>query len=270
MDEFGSYIPEEESDRQYRAYVWKTAIGLQAVDGLQTSDFLRDTARRHVEGDISMEEACRSIRSYYETRQIRTEVKADTQEADLVAGNIARLLSEPSFRFMPTTILEIHRRVFEGVFSFAGEIRQADISKKEWVLRDASVAYCPAALIRESLEYDIAQELNFSYAGLSQLEMIAHIAKFIAGIWQIHPFAEGNTRTTAVFLIKYMRYMGYEADNAPFEQYSWYFRNALVRANYRNHKKDIQPNFQYLELFLRNLLLGEENELKNRHLLLHE
>lgn len=145
-------------------------------------------------------------------------------------------------------ITSIHHRLFEGVFKFAGRIRDYDITKREWVLRGDTVLYVNSEDIKMALEYDLEQERNFVYAGLTHDQTVEHIAKFISGLWQIHPFGEGNTRTTAVFAIKYLRSIGFYVDNDLFANNSWYFRNALVRANYRNAVKGVEPDIKYLVL----------------------
>ena len=266
--EFDEYLRQSEPHRSERAQSWKTAIGLQAVDGLKPSSYLLETARRHIEGDISIEEVKSLIDSYYQTQASRTQDSAMTEEADKVSANIAELLNEKAFTFSPMGYISIHRRIFNGVFKFAGSLRDYNISKKEWVLRGDMVLYASAAELRMTLDYDFEQETRFDYRSLSPSEMIVHFARFISGLWQIHPFGEGNTRTTAVFAIKYLRSMGFDVNNDLFAAHSWYFRNALVRANYRNYQKKIEPDFQFLEQFFRNLLLGEQNELKNRYLLI--
>ena len=266
--EFDEYLRQSEPHRSERAQSWKTAIGLQAVDGLKPSSYLLETARRHIEGDISIEEVKSLIDSYYQTQASHTQDSAMTEEADKVSANIAELLNEKAFTFSPMGYISIHRRIFNGVFKFAGSLRDYNISKKEWVLRGDTVLYTSAAELRMTLDYDFAQEARFDYRTLSPSEMIVHFARFISGLWQIHPFGEGNTRTTAVFAIKYLRSMGFDVNNDLFAAHSWYFRNALVRANYRNYQKKIEPDFQFLEQFFRNLLLGEQNELKNRYLLI--
>ena len=266
--EFDEYLRQSEPHRSERAQSWKTAIGLQAVDWLKPSSYLLETARRHIEGDISIEEVKSLIDSYYQTQTSHTQDSAMTEEADKVSANIAELLNEKTFTFSPMGYISIHRRIFNGVFKFAGSLRDYNISKKEWVLRGDTVLYTSAAELRMTLDYDFAQEARFDYRTLSPSEMIVHFARFISGLWQIHPFGEGNTRTTAVFAIKYLRSMGFDVNNDLFAAHSWYFRNALVRANYRNYQKKIEPDFQFLEQFFRNLLLGEQNELKNRYLLI--
>ena len=266
--EFDEYLRQSEPHRSERAQSWKTAIGLQAVDGLKPSSYLLETARRHIEGDISIEEVKSLIDSYYQTQASHTQDSAMTEEADKVSANIAELLNEKTFTFSPMGYISIHRRIFNGVFKFAGSLRDYNISKKEWVLRGDTVLYTSAAELRMTLDYDFAQEARFDYRTLSPSEMIVHFARFISGLWQIHPFGEGNTRTTAVFAIKYLRSMGFDVNNDLFAAHSWYFRNALVRANYRNYQKKIEPDFHFLEQFFRNLLLGEQDELKNRYLLI--
>ena len=266
--EFDEYLRQSEPHRSERAQSWKTAIGLQAVDGLKPSSYLLETARRHIEGDISIEEVKSLIDSYYQTQTSHTQDSAMTEEADKVSANIAELLNEKTFTFSPMGYISIHRRIFNGVFKFAGSLRDYNISKKEWVLRGDTVLYTSAAELRMTLDYDFAQEARFDYRTLSPSEMIVHFARFISGLWQIHPFGEGNTQTTAVFAIKYLRSMGFDVNNDLFAAHSWYFRNALVRANYRNYQKKVEPDFHFLEQFFRNLLLGEQDELKNRYLLI--
>jgi len=269
MEDFEEYIRATEPSRKERAENWRTAIGLQAVDQLRTSDYLRETARRNIEGEITIEEAQALVRTYYERKIDRTPEDDETEEADRVATNISHILSEPSFAFSVVGITSIHRRLFEGVFKFAGKIRDYDITKKEWVLRGDTVLYVGADDLRRALEYDLQQEKEFSYQNLSMDDTIAHLAKFISALWQIHPFGEGNTRTTAVFAIKYLRSMGFQVDNELFAEHSWYFRNALVRANYRNRLQNIEPEPVFLVRFFRNLLLGEKNELRNRYMLIN-
>ena len=195
MNDFEEYIKQGEPNKQQKAYAWRTAIGLQAVDGLTPSDYLKDTARKHIEGEIDIDEAQKLIKSYYQSRTARTSADNNLKEADIVSSHMAKLLGEQSFAFSVVGITSIHRRLFEGVFKFAGKIRNYDITKKEWVLRGDTVLYVNSEDIKRALEYDLEQESNFVYAGLTHDQMIEHIAKFVSGIWQIHPFGEGNTRT---------------------------------------------------------------------------
>ena len=263
---FDEYLRQGEPSQKESAENWKTAIGLQAVDGLQPSAYLIDVAKRNIEGEISLDESRKLIDSYYQSKTVRTPKDEDEEEADKVSANIAKILASKTFAFNTNGYVSLHRRIFEGVFKHAGEIRQYDISKKEWVLEGDSVNYLNWEDLRRALDWDIEQEKNFSYKGLTDDEKIEHIAKFISGIWQIHAFREGNTRTTAIFTIQYLRSLGYEVNNEMFAKYSWYFRNALVRANYRNIQKGIDYSPIYLVRFFRNLLLGESWVLKNRYL----
>lgn len=263
---FDEYLRQGEPSQKERAENWKTAIGLQAVDGLQPSAYLIDVAKRNIEGEISLDESRKLIDSYYQSKTVRTPKDEDEEEADKVSANIAKILASKTFAFNTNGYVSLHRRIFEGVFKHAGEIRQYDISKKEWVLEGDSVNYLNWEDLRRALDWDIEQEKNFSYKGLTDDEKIEHIAKFISGIWQIHAFREGNTRTTAIFTIQYLRSLGYEVNNEMFAKHSWYFRNALVRANYRNINKDIDYSPIYLVRFFRNLLLKDSWVLKNRYL----
>lgn len=263
---FDEYLQQGEPSQKESAENWKTAIGLQAVDGLQPSAYLIDVAKRNIEGEISLDETRKLIDSYYQSKTVRTPKDEDEEEADKVSANIAKILASKTFAFNTNGYVSLHRRIFEGVFKHAGEIRQYDISKKEWVLEGDSVNYLNWEDLRRALDWDIEQEKNFSYKGLTDDEKIEHIAKFISGIWQIHAFREGNTRTTAIFTIQYLRSLGYEVNNEMFAKHSWYFRNALVRANYRNIQKGIDYSPIYLVRFFRNLLLKDGWVLKNRYL----
>lgn len=264
--ELEEYIKQGEPDKVEKSEAWQTAIGLQAVDGLNTSDYLLGTAKEHIEGKITIDEAQKRIHSYYEQHSVRTETENETKEADIVSARIAKLLGEKAFQFSPAEWLSIHRRLFKGVFSHAGQIRQYNITKKEWVLNGDTVTYADWNSIKETLDYDFATEKQFSYEGLSVDEAVKHLAKFASDIWQIHPFSEGNTRATAVFMIKYMKTFGFSVNNDAFEKYSWYFRNALVRANYNNLQKGVHSTTKFLEMFFSNLLLDTHYELKNRYM----
>ena len=263
---FDEYLRQGEPSQKESAENWKTAIGLQAVDGLQPSAYLIDVAKRNIEGEITLDETRKLIDSYYQSKTVRTPKDEEEEEADKVSANIAKILASKTFAFNTNGYVSLHRRIFEGVFKHAGEIRQYDISKKERVLEGDSVNYLNWEDLRRALDWDIEQEKNFSYKGLTDDEKIEHIAKFISGIWQIHAFREGNTRTTAIFTIQYLRSLGYEVNNEMFAKHSWYFRNALVRANYRNIQKGIDYSPIYLVRFFRNLLLKDSWVLKNRYL----
>ena len=267
--DFDEYIRQGEPQQKERAEAWRVAIGLQAVDGLKTSEYLHETARRNIEGEISIDEARDIVKQYYITKTSHDEDNQDQEEADIVSSNISKLLQTDAFTYSVAGISAIHRAIFEGVFKHAGHFREYDISKKEWVLRGDSVLYGRWQDLQIALEYDLEQERKFDYSSLNMGQIIERLAKFISGLWQIHPFREGNTRTTAVFAIKYLRSQGFQVNNDLFEQHSWYFRNALVRANYRNLSKGIAYEPKFLISFFRNLLLGENNILKNRYMLIN-
>lgn len=264
MDNFDEYLRQGEPNKAEKAKVWKTAIGLQQVDGLKPSDYLIATAKQNIEGDISIEEVKQRIDSYYKESPV-TDTENRTEEADKVSARIAEILNEQTFTFSPAEYLTIHRRLFQDIYNHAGKIRDYNITKKEWVLDGETVLYASAESLKATLEYDFEQEKKFSYKGLNQQEIIEHIAHFTSYVWQTHIFGEGNTRTTAIFLIKYLRKLGFKnVNNDLFEKHSWYFRNALVRANYENLSKGIHKTEKYLINFLSNLLLEENHVLKNR------
>ena len=261
-DPLEEYQRESDPSKRELGYAWHTAIGLQAVDALETSEYLKKTAVRNIEGKITISEAQSLIESYYKTD--RKKEGSRTEEADKVSSRIAGIIAEKGFTLSVAQYLSIHLRLFEGIYKHAGKIRDYNITKSEWVLDGDTVTYGGAAELRATLEYDISQEKEFDYSGLSMDEVIRHLARFISRLWQIHVFGEGNTRTTAVFFIKYLRSLGFNVTNDIFAKNAWYFRNAMVRANYTNLKNGVHETTEYLELFLRNLLLGENNPLQNR------
>ena len=270
IDPFKEYLKESEPDKKKKVYAWRTAIGLQDVDGLKPSQYLIETATQNIEGYITIEEALDRIDSYYEEKEVHSPESERTEEADKVASRIAQLLSETAFSFTPQEYISILRKLFQGIYPHAGKIREYNITKKEWVLDGDTILYGSASELEATLEYDFSREREFSYKGLTMEEIIHHLAVFISRLWQIHIFGEGNTRTTAVFFIKYLRTLGFTVTNESFAEHSWYFRNALVRANYTNLPKGIHETTEYLELFLKNLLLNENYPLSNRDLRIHE
>lgn len=263
-DPFEEYQKLGEPDKADKVYAWQTAVGLQDVDKLRPSEYLLNTAKENIDGNISIDEARKRIESYYE--ESANHVTERTEEADKVSVHIAEILSDSSFVFSPVQYISIHRRLFQGVYSHAGKIRDYNIRKDEWVLDGASVMYGGAMELRETLEYDFNVERDFSYANLTMSEIISHLARFVSRLWQIHIFCEGNTRTTAVFFIKYLKSMGFNVTNDVFAKNAEYFRNSLVRANYKDVKNGVYEDLSFLETFLRNLIMGEKNELKNRYM----
>ncbi len=264
--ELYEYIKQGEPNKSEKAKTWETAIGLQDVDGLKPSKYLIDTAKEHIEGNIDIEEAKKKIDKYYKiSDNKKNENIENSEEADKVAVRITEILSEKSFNFNIFELTNIHSRLFKGIYKKAGKIRDYNFIKKEWILNEDTVIYSSYETIKEALEYDIEQEKDFSYKNLSLEESIKHIARFTSNIWQVHPFCEGNTRTTAVFIIKYLRTFGFNINDDVFAENSWYFRNALVRANYKNFEKNIFEDTSYLEKFFFNLLSNTNYELKNRY-----
>ena len=264
-EDFDKYYEATEPGMRERAYAWATAIGLQDVDGLKPSKYLLATAKRHIEGEISQEDARRLVDEYYETKEGH-DLPDDVQEADKVSARMISVINSPGFRLSPEYYIGLHKRIFDGVFPHAGNVREVELSKREWVLNGDTVQYTPSCVIGDSLEYDFDREKKFKYKGLSEDRFVEHFTSFISGIWQIHPFREGNTRTVAVFAIKYLRSKGFDVTNDLFAGKSFYFRNALVRANYENQKLNVEKTQVPLEEFFKVLIYGYEIELRNRFL----
>ena len=246
-----------------KKYILETGIGLQDVDRLKNSPYFVKESERYIKGEISLDELDNIIASYYESKPT-TEDRSE--EADKISIRIARLIGEDSFTFTIGQLLTIHKKLFNGVLKHPGQLRTYNFSKKEWVLDGASVIYGDFRDLEMTLQYEFKTEKQFDYSRLSIDEAIVHLAVFIANLWQIHAFEEGNTRTTAVFAIKYLRSLGFDVTNDTFAKNAWYFRNALVRANYTNIQKGVYKDRSYLVKFLRNLLLNENNRLENKEL----
>ena len=250
-------------NRYSNKYILETGIGLQDVDHLKNSSYFIQESEKYLRGEISLDELDDIVSSYYASKP---SVEGRSEEADKISIRIARLISEDSFTFTVGQLLAVHKTLFDGVLEHPGQLRTYNFSKKEWVLDGASVTYGDFRDLEMTLQYDFAAEKRFDYSRLSMDETIERLAVFIANLWQIHVFEEGNTRTTAVFAIKYLRSLGFDVTNDTFAKSAWYFRNALVRANYTNIQKGIYEDRSYLIRFLRNLLLGESNPLQNKEL----
>lgn len=264
--ELSEYIKQGEPNQIEKTKVWETAIGLQDVDGLKPSKYLIKTAKEHIEGNIDIYEVKDRIDQYYEVVDSKKDLeKEKSEEADKVAVRITEILSENTFNFSIAELVNIHKRLFTGIFEGAGIFRDYNFTKKEWVLDRDTVIYSSFETIKDALEYDFEQEREFSYKDLGLDESIKHLCRFTSNIWQVHPFCEGNTRTTAVFIIKYLRTFGFNINDDVFAENSWYFRNSLVRANYKNFEKNVFEDTIFLERFFYNLLTKSKYELKNRY-----
>ena len=263
--ELVEYIKQGEPNKVEKTKLWETAIGLQEVDGLKPSAYLIETAKQHIEGNINIEEVKYRINEYYKAVDNRKSEEIANEEADKVAVRITEILGENTFNFSVAELLNIHKRLFNGIYKSAGTFRDYNFTKEEWILNNDTVIYSSYETIKDALNYDFEKEREFSYKDLGIDEAISHLCRFTADIWQIHPFCEGNTRTTAVFIIKYLRTFGFNINDDVFAENSWYFRNSLVRANYKNFEKNIFEDISFLEKFFYNLLTNANYELKNRY-----
>ncbi len=269
MEDFGEYLNQGNPDIKEKAYVWAAALGLQATDGLRTSYEMRRTARQYIEGRLTIDEVRQHINEYYKSNPPATTDKEKEQEADKVACNIADVLFNKQLDFSTDGYLNLHRQIFDGVYDHAGQLRTNDIVKSEWVLEKDTVFYLHWEELRLALDSNFQFERNQHYDELNKEDLLEWIAFFTAGIWHIHPFNEGNTRTIAVFSILLLRPLGYDIHTDVFADHSWYFRNAMVRANYMNELKHIHVNPDFLIRFYRNWMFGDQWDLRNRYLAIH-
>jgi len=265
--DFEQYLASGEPGVEERARNWSMAIGLQDVDRLKPSEFLLEQAKANIEGKISSEEVGKRLEEYYSQKAVREQAEADgTFEADRVADRINLLLAEKAFTFSPMELSRIHGFLFKDVLPHAGQLRTYNITKNQWILDGDTISYGSADSLSELLNYDFGEERKFDYSTVSSADAIKHIMQFISGIWQIHAFGEGNTRTIAVFLVKYLRSFGFEVNNESFEKHSWFFRNALVRSQYENIPKGIHRTVEPLERFMNFAVFGIPADLRNRTL----
>ena len=249
---------------------WDMAIGLQQVDNLTPSKYLKQMSEKNILGELTIKEVEQSLREYYTTKEKQKDINHNELECDFVSMRIVELLGLDNFELSVDYLKYIHKYLFQDVYEFAGEFRKIDFSKNEKILNNDSVAYGDSKTLTESLEYDISLEKEKNYKDMSIVEVIKNITDFTSNIWQVHPFREGNTRTTAVFIEKYLISLGYNVDNSLFKDKSVYFRNALVRSNYFNNYINIQEDKSYLIKFYENLLLGKNNNLHSENMIVKE
>ena len=249
---------------------WDMAIGLQEVDNLKPSKHLENLLEENIIGKLSLDEVKEELRTYYVEKEKKNEVDYNELECDFVSTRIVELLQEDKFELSVDYLKYVHKYLFQDVYKFAGNFREVDFSKPEIILNKDSVAYGDSNTLKESLEYDISQELEKDYKEMNMVEVINNITNFSSNIWQVHPFREGNTRTTALFIQKYLISLGYNVDNTLFKDKSIYYRNALVRSNYFNNELDIKEDNSYLIKFYENLLLGKNNNLRSEDLIVKE
>ncbi len=270
-DEFKYEIITETEDGKLKQIYWNIAFGLQEVDNLKPSEYMIDLATENIHGKKSYNDVESEISAYYDKKP-EINKNLNEQEADIVSVRLVQLLSDKSFRFDYNTYRIYHKYLFDGLDigiskKYIGNFRDYNISKSEPVLNGATVAYTNHLLIKDTLEYDFNEEKCYDYLNKSTDEIISHIATFTSNIWQVHPFGEGNTRTTALFIQKYIQYLGLgEMNNEIFKDNSRYFRNALVRANFRDISKGVYEDNNYLYKFFSNLLSETNYELSEEEL----
>ena len=264
------YIEIEIPKNYVKQLQWDMAIGLQEVDNLKPSKYLKKLLQENVTGEKTIYEVEKELKEYYVEKEKNNDVNHNEFECDLVSTRIVELLQEDNFELSVDYLKYVHKYLFQDVYEFAGEFRKVDFSKHERILNNDSVAYGDHKLLEQSLDYDITLEKNKNYNEMNIVDVINNITDFSSRIWQIHPFREGNTRTTALFIEKYLVSMGYNVDNTMFKDKSVYYRNALVRSNYFNNDLNINEDKSYLIKFYENLLLGKNNNLHSKDLIVEE
>ena len=264
------YIETETPKNYVKQIEWDMAIGLQEVDNLKPSKYLEKLLQENIAGEKTIYEVEKELKDYYVEKEKNNDINHNELECDLVSTRIVELLQEDNFELSVDYLKYVHKYLFQDVYEFAGEFRKVDFSKHERILNNDSVAYGDHKLLEQSLDYDITLEKNKNYKEMNIVDVINNITDFSSRIWQIHPFREGNTRTTALFIEKYLVSLGYNVDNTLFKDKSVYFRNALVRSNYFNNYLNIKEDNSFLIKFYENLLLGKNNNLHSKDLIVEE
>ena len=265
-----NYIEEEYSLNYVKQLQWDAAIGLQEVDSLKPSKYLKKLSEENVNGEKTIYEVEHELKEYYIEKEKINDINHNELECDLVSTRIVQLLEDEKFKLSVDFLRYIHGYLFKDIYDFAGQFRKIDFSKHELILNNDSALYGDCKTLKESLEYDISLERVKNYKEMNIVEVINNITDFSSRIWQTHPFREGNTRTTAIFIIKYLISLGYQVDNTLFKDKSVYFRNALVRSNYFNNEKNVKEDNRYLIKFYEKLLLGKNNNLQSKDLIVKE
>ena len=265
-----NYIEEEYSLNYVKQLQWDAAIGLQEVDSLKPSKYLKKLSEENVNGEKTIYEVEHELKEYYIEKEKINDINHNELECDFVSTRIVQLLEDEKFKLSVDFLRYIHGYLFKDIYDFAGQFRKIDFSKHELILNNDSALYGDCKTLKESLEYDISLERVKNYKEMNIVEVINNITDFSSRIWQTHPFREGNTRTTAIFIIKYLISLGYQVDNTLFKDKSVYFRNALVRSNYFNNEKNVKEDNRYLIKFYENLLLGKNNNLQSKDLIVKE
>ena len=265
-----NYIEEEYSLNYVKQLQWDAAIGLQEVDSLKPSKYLKKLSEENVNGEKTIYEVEHELKEYYIEKEKINDINHNELECDLVSTRIVQLLEDEKFKLSVDFLRYIHGYLFKDIYDFAGQFRKIDFSKHELILNNDSALYGDCKTLKESLEYDISLERVKNYKEMNIVEVINNITDFSSRIWQTHPFREGNTRTIAIFIIKYLISLGYQVDNTLFKDKSVYFRNALVRSNYFNNEKNVKEDNSYLIKFYENLLLGKYNNLQSKDLIVKE
>ena len=264
------YIETETPKNYVKQLEWDMAIGLQEVDNLKPSKYLEKLLQENIAGEKTIYEVEKELKKYYVEKEKNNDINHNELECDLVFTRIVELLQEDNFELSVDYLKYVHKYLFQDVYEFAGEFRKVDFSKHERILNNDSVAYGDHKLLEQSLDYDITLEKNKNYKEMNIVDVINNITDFSSRIWQIHPFREGNTRTTALFIEKYLVSLGYDVDNTMFKEKSVYYRNALVRSNYFNNYLNIKEDNSFLIKFYENLLLGKNNNLHSKDLIVEE
>ena len=239
--------------------IWEIAIGLNKVDNLKPSSFLREL----IDKKLSCDEMEKEILKYYGFRYLTSKIERDLRECDLVSIRTVKLLENKEFKFSIDYLKKIHKSLFSDILkrNYVGIFRNYNISKNERILSGNSVIYADYRELTECLNYDFEREKKNDYKNLPLDEKIKKLSNFISSIWQVHPFIEGNTRTTAIFLIKYLKKLGFKLNEDIFMENSLYFRNALVLSNYSNRELKISNDFRFLTSFFIKLIVDKNEKL---------
>lgn len=263
LDNFDYRPASEHVSEALRKHYWAVAIGLQDVDGLTVSPYLRAASDEYISGQRTLAEVSELVRAHHDAGNDEA-----CTEADLVSLRIAELLASNAFALAPEMLNRIHAYLFqdldENVYH-PGQFKGERMVKQEEILNGDSVLYADPMTYQMSLQATFSAEQAKIYGAFDN-EELAGFCRTIAFLWQVHPFYEGNTRTIAVFSELYLNYLGFNVTNEPFEKHARYYRDALVRAMYRNAAAGIFPENKFLVGFYENILGFKQNPFNREEL----
>ena len=271
METIKKYLTSRNKQEREACLLWLTAFGIQSVVDLKPSADLLRIIINHIEGKYDIERTRSEVRAFYHEQHKQSHGGGHHhrfEEADKVAVRIVDYFERGEFELTPESFSFAHRSMFHNLYHNSGQLREAAASKKEWVLGNTAVLYPKHEEIKPYLNYLFSNERSIDLSKLTPQHRLRHLCEFIAKLFMINAFQYANSRATFVYSMKYFLSLGYHFQNDTFFREAWFFRNAIIRACYTNMHQGVYPTTMHMEMFLGNLFLNEENELRNHRMVI--